>query len=81
MNYSAIDGDIADFLNAQPYPSGAFATEDLRAYLLNEGHPTTAVIAAVIDWQQSRFWQLDPGWEMFSLSAAGVAAVEDLRRR
>ena len=68
MNYTAIDGDISDFIDAQAELTTVFRTDELRSYLLNEGHTAEEVVRALIEWQQDRFWQLDPAWETFSLS-------------
>jgi len=46
--------------------------------LINAGHPLPETTAAVIEWQQERFWQLEPTWETFSLTAAGQKAVAEL---
>jgi hypothetical protein len=79
MGYSAIDADIANFIDAQIELSSVFQTDELRAYLINSGHPLEQVVAAIVEWQQARFWRLDPAWETFSLSASGEAACSELR--
>jgi hypothetical protein len=81
MTYRAIDGDISDFIDSQLEITTVFHTDELRSYLLNAGHPLDRVIASIIGWQQDRFWQLDPAWKTFSLSATGMKAVAELRDR
>ena len=80
MTDTAIDGDIADFIDAKNY-AGQYRTEDLRDYLLREGHDEAAVVAAVRSWQQERFWQIGHQWQSFGLTPAGRAAVQRLRDR
>lgn len=79
MNYTAIDGDISDFIDAMTEVTDQFSTDELRAYLINEGHPLEAASGAIADWQKERFEALDPSWQRFKLTPAGAAAVEQLR--
>jgi hypothetical protein len=55
-----------------------FKTAELRSYLLNQGHAESEVVAAIHHWQTYYLLQLDPDWELFELTAAGKAAVEEL---
>ena len=80
MNYSAIDGDISDFFDAAPDLQAHFKTEDLRAFLLNQGHADLDVRDAVLQWQKDNFEKVDGTWRVFRLTDAGLAAVFRLTR-
>ena len=79
MNYSTIDGDISDFIDSMIEESDEFSTDELRTYLVGEGHSMADAINAIISWQSGRFEAMDPSWRRFKLTPAGFAAVEDLR--
>ena len=79
--YTTIDGDISDFIDAASAAMDVFKTEDLREFLLKEGHSLPEAIAAIVAWQKDRFDSVDPEWQEFKLNAAGKAAVEELRDR
>ena len=81
MTYTAIDGDVSDFLDSMIEISGEFRTDELRAYLVNEGHAAAEADDVIQRWQEERFQRSDPSWETLTLTQAGVAAVEELRER
>jgi hypothetical protein len=81
MIYTAIDGDISDFFDAQTELTGPFRTDQLKSYLREAGHDDGAVITAVLAWQQHHFRQMEGSWERFELTDVGKAAVEELRDR
>jgi hypothetical protein len=81
MPYTTIDGDISDFMDAAGAAMDVFKTEDLREFLLKEGHSLPEAISALVAWQKDRFDPVDPSWEQFTLNPAGQAAVDELRDR
>jgi hypothetical protein len=81
MTYSAIDGDISDFLDAQLDLRSEFRLDELRAYLLKAGHTDLDARTAVLKWQEYRFRRVNGTWEKFGLTPAGLDAVEMLRAR
>jgi hypothetical protein len=81
MTYSAIDGDISDFFDAQVDPRSVFRLDELRAYLLNAGHADLEARAAVLKWQEDRFRRVNGTWEKFALTPAGLEVVAMLRAR
>jgi hypothetical protein len=81
MTYRAIDGDISDFIDTHIELTAQFRTDELRSYLVNAGHLPVDAVTAIVEWQQDRFWRLDPAWHTFSLTAAGTVTVEELRDR
>lgn len=78
--YTAIDGDISDYFDAQ---EGAveYSTDELRQFLTNVGHSMSDAINAIMVWQQGRFDAIDPSWDRFKLSPLGLAVVKELRAR
>ena len=78
-SYSVIDGDISDFFDALMDMTTEFRTDELRRYLLNDGHSGADVEAALRSWRDGRVEQLDPDWESFKLTDAGRKAIEDFR--
>jgi hypothetical protein len=81
MKYTAIDGDISDFFDAQKDLTGPFHAEELRSYLREAGHDDGSVVTAILAWEQHHFRQVNGDWETFRLTDAGIAAVEELRAR
>ena len=73
MIYTAIDGDISDFFDAQAGLTGPFRADELKSYLREAGHDDGAVITAVLAWQQHHFRQMD-GRRRFPLS--GLAGFD-----
>ncbi len=81
MSYSAIDGDIADFLDSDPEPI-EYETRALRSYLLNGGHSAEAVEETIASWQRrDLFREINPPWVTFALTPSGATAVIELRDR
>jgi hypothetical protein len=76
MEPTAIDGDIADFLDAENLAAD-YSTAELRSFLLNQGHSERDVIEALNRWQIFYFEQR-ASWERFKLNRAGMAKVEEL---
>ena len=54
-DYAAIDGDIADFIDAMMEVTTPFRAEELRRYLQNQGHVEAAVNSAIREWHGNRF--------------------------
>ena len=74
------DGVIFVYFDALMDMTKMFRRDELRQFLLNDGHPETDVDHAIRDWQQQgRFSQVEGGWDMFTLTEAGRAVVESLR--
>lgn len=78
MEYTAIDGDMADFVDAQLELTTSFVLSELRRYLLNEGHPAGVVEAAIHRWRDRWFIAAADG---FLLAPDGRQAVEALTIR
>jgi hypothetical protein len=76
-----IDGDISDFIDALMEVTDEFSTDELRRYLLGEGHSIADTIDGIAIWQKDRFVAIDPSWDRFKLSDAGATAVRELRDR
>lgn len=81
MTYTAIDGDISDFIDSMIDQADEFSTDQLRLFLMNAGHPIADTVNAVVTWQKDRFEALDPSWDRFKLTPVGRVAVEELRAR
>lgn len=79
MTYTAIDGDVSDFIDSMIELADEFSTDELRGFLLNAGHSVEATTDAVARWQAERFEASDPAWYRFRLNDAGLATVEELR--
>ena len=79
MTDTAIDGDISDFFDTTGDMGAAFRADELRTYLLNEGHSEPTVDAAIRWWQEYRLQAVGPSPSTFKLTPAGVAAVVALR--
>jgi hypothetical protein len=76
---AAIDGDIADFIEAENLLD-VYRTDELRNFLVAEGYTSDEAIAGIERWQDTRFRQGSGGtWETFSLTRMGEAAVAELR--
>jgi len=75
VNYTAIDGDMADFVEAQLELATSFLISDLRGYLLKEGHPAGEVEAAIYRWRDRWFVAAAEGFE---LTPNGRQAIEVL---
>jgi hypothetical protein len=81
MAYTVIDGHISDFIESMIELTNEFRTDELRQFLLNEGHAEKDVLAGIQAWQKERFQCLDPMWERFVLTPAGSAGLGQLRDR
>jgi hypothetical protein len=75
MDYTAIDGDMADFIAAQAELSTTFVLSELRQYLLNDGHPAGMVESAIRRWRDRWFTAAADG---FVLTPEGRQAVSVL---
>ena len=81
MPYTTVDGDVSNFLDSMLDLTDEFRTDELRTYLHNEGHSEPDVASVIRDWQRFRFERVDPQWETFKLTSAGMSAVAELRGR
>lgn len=73
MDYTAIDGDMVDFIAAQREVSNTFSVSELRQFLLNEGHPDDDVAAALGRWET---WWFVLEEDSFRLTAEGQNMVD-----
>jgi len=79
MTYTAIDGDIAGFIDSMIDLTDEFQSVELLTYLMNEGYGSVAATAAMADWRSERFSEVRAPWVTFRLTSAGLKAVEELR--
>lgn len=79
MTYTAIDGDVSDFIDSMIELADKLRTDELRGFLINAGHSVEAATDAIARWQAERFERSDPSCDCFRLNDAGLAAVKELR--
>jgi hypothetical protein len=81
MTFTAIDGDISDFFDAQTMLTTEVFTKEIQSYLVKAGHSEQEAAAAVAQWMQKGLTEAVPGQLTLRLTETGIAAVEKLRAR